>query len=169
MPSLGVMPAPDAAVHVRRATRADLPTLGRLGAHLMRVHLEFDRRRFVAPTGNLEAGYAHFLGTQLDADDAVVLVAERGGAAVGYVFAGIEPFSWKELRDAAGFVHDIVVDQAERRSGVAGALMEAAIAWVREQGVASVMLWTAAPNEGAQRLFERLGFRRTMIEMTRDV
>ena len=110
MPSLGAMSAPDAAVHVRRATRADLPALGRLGAHLMRVHFEFDRRRFIAPTGNPETGYAHFLGTQLDVDDAVVLVAERAGTAVGYVYAGIEPFSWKELRDAAGFVHDIVVD-----------------------------------------------------------
>ena len=163
------MSATDAAIHVRPATRADLPVLGRLGAHLIRVHVEFDRRRFVAPTGNPEAGYADFLGTQLDADEAIVLVAERAGAAVGYVYAGIEPFSWKELREAAGFVHDIVVDPSERRSGVAGALMEAAIAWVREQGVASVMLWTAAPNEGAQRLFEGLGFRRTMIEMTRDL
>ena len=159
----------EATLHIRRATRADLPALGRLGAHLMRLHYEFDRRRFVAPTGNPEAGYAHFLGTQLDVDDAVVLVAERGGGAIGYVYAGIEPFSWKELREAAGFVHDIVVDEAERRGGVAAALMEAAIAWVREQGVASVMLWTAAPNQGAHRLFERLGFRRTMIEMTRDV
>jgi GNAT superfamily N-acetyltransferase len=159
----------DASVHVRRATRADLPALGRLGAHLMRVHYEFDRRRFVKPAGDPEAGYAHFLGTQLDTDDAIVFVAERAGSAIGYVYAGIEPFSWKELRDAAGFVHDIVVDQAERRTGVAGALMEAAVAWVREQGVRSVMLWTAAPNEGAQHLFERLGFRRTMIEMTRDV
>ena len=159
----------EATLHIRRATRADLPALGRLGAHLMRLHYEFDRRRFVAPTGNPEAGYAHFLGTQLDVDDAVVFVAERGGRAIAYVYAGIEPFSWKELREAAGFVHDIVVDQAERRTGVAGALMDAAIAWVREQDVASVMLWTAAPNEGAQRLFEGLGFRRTMIEMTRDL
>jgi GNAT superfamily N-acetyltransferase len=163
------MPAPDAAVHIRRATRADLPALGRLGADLIRVHVAFDRRRFVEPAGDPEAGYAHFLGTQLDADDAVVLVAERARSAIGYVYAGIEPFSWKELRDAAGFVHDVVVDQAERRTGVAGALMEAAIAWVRAQGVRSVMLWTAAPNEGAQRLFEGLGFRPTMIEMTRDV
>jgi RimJ/RimL family protein N-acetyltransferase len=31
------------------------------------------------------------------------------------------------------------------------------------------MLWTAERNAGAQRLFERLGFRRTMIEMTREV
>ena len=169
MPSLGVMSDADASVHVRRAARADLPALGRLGAHLMRVHYEFDQRRFVAPAGNPATGYAHFLGTQIDADDAVVFVAERNGAAVGYVYAGIEPFSWKELRDTAGFVHDVVVDEAERRTGVAGALMEAAIAWVREQGVRSVMLWTAAPNERAQRLFEGLGFRRTMIEMTRDL
>ena len=159
----------DAAVRVRRATRADLPALGRLGAHLMRVHYEFDRRRFVAPSGNPEAGYAHFLGTQIDVDDATVLVAERDGAVVGYVYAGIEPFSWKELREAAGFVHDIVVDEPARRAGVARALLDAAIAWVRERGVGSVMLWTAAPNEGAQQLFDRLGFRRTMIEMTKDL
>ena len=163
------MSAPDAPVLVRRATPADLPALGRLGVHLMRVHVEFDRRRFVAPTGDHEAGYARFLGTQLDADDAIVLVAERAGAPIGYVYARIEPFSWMEQRDAAGFIHDIVVDPSERRTGVAAALMEAAIAWVREQGVASVMLWTASPNEGAQRLFEGLGFRRTMVEMTLDL
>jgi RimJ/RimL family protein N-acetyltransferase len=31
------------------------------------------------------------------------------------------------------------------------------------------MLWTAEPNAGAQRLFERLGFRRTMVEMTKEL
>jgi hypothetical protein len=30
------------------------------------------------------------------------------------------------------------------------------------------MLWTAASNEPAQRLFASLGFRTTMIEMTRE-
>jgi ribosomal protein S18 acetylase RimI-like enzyme len=159
----------DAQILVRRATRTDLPVLGRLGALLMRVHYEFDRRRFVAPVGNPEAGYAQFLGSQLEVDDAIVLVAERAGAVVGYVYAGIEPFSWKELRDTAGFVHDIVVDPEARHAGIATALMEAAAAWVRTRGVASLMLSTAAPNTGAQQLFARLGFRPTMIEMTRDL
>jgi GNAT superfamily N-acetyltransferase len=159
-------PTSASAIHVRRAEPRDLPALGRLGAHLMQVHYAFDRQRFVAPVGDPAAGYAAFLGSQLDADDATVLVAEQGGQVVGYAYAGIEPFSWKELREAAGFVHDIVVNPARRRAGVASALMEAAIAWVRAQGVRSVMLWTAAPNDGAQRLFERLGFRRTMVEMT---
>jgi ribosomal protein S18 acetylase RimI-like enzyme len=47
--------------------------------------------------------------------------------------------------------------------------MDAATGWLRERGAPSVLLWTAAPNEPAQRLFERLGFRRTMIEMTKDL
>src|SRR5262245_4091365 len=135
----------DDAPVIRRATRRDLPDLGRLGAHLMRVHFAFDPKRFIAPGGNPESGYAHFLGTQLDADDAVVLVAERPGRPVGSVFAGIEPLSWKELRDEAGFVHDIVVEEAERRTGLATALMDAAAAWVRARGVPRLMLWTAAP------------------------
>jgi ribosomal protein S18 acetylase RimI-like enzyme len=159
----------DVQTLVRRATRADLPALGRLGAHLMRIHYEFDRRRFVAPGDNPEAGYAHFLGSQLAAADGIVLVAERAGVIAGYVYAGIEPFSWKELRAAAGFIHDVVVDPEARHAGIASALIEAAAAWVKTQGVSSLMLWTAAPNTGAQRLFEKVGFRRTMIEMTRDL
>jgi GNAT superfamily N-acetyltransferase len=155
------------AIRIRRATPADRPALGRLGAHLMRVHYAFDRQRFLAPGRNPDAGYARFLGEQLETPDVAVFVAERQDEVVGYVYAGIEPLSWKELRDTAGFVHDVVVDERARRTGVAAALMEAAIAWVRAQGVGSVMLWTAAPNDGAQRLFERLGFRRTMVEMTR--
>ena len=31
-----------------------------------------------------------------------------------------------------------------------------------------VVLWTAEKNPAAQALFEQLGFRRTMIEMTRE-
>ena len=85
------------------------------------------------------------------------------------MYAGLEPESWKELREAAGFVHDVVVDESGRRHGVASALIEAAMAWLRERGAPRVVLWTAEPNQGAQRLFENLGFRRTMIEMTREL
>lgn len=156
-------------VVIRPATRADIPTLGRLGALLLRTHYEFDRQRFIAPGENSEAGYGWFLGTQLRDNDAVVLVAERDRLIVGYVYAGLEPQSWKELRDAAGFIHDVVVDENDRQGGAGTALIEAAIAWLREKGAPRVVLWTAEKNPGAQRLFARLGFRRTMIEMTREL
>ena len=90
-------------------------------------------------------------------------------AVVGYVCAGLEPLSWKELRGACGFIHDVVVDEPGRRLGIATALIEAAADWLRGRGAPRVVLWTAERNEGAQRLFDRLGFRRTMIEMTREL
>jgi ribosomal protein S18 acetylase RimI-like enzyme len=157
------------AIAIRRATEADLPALGRLGALLLRTHYQFDSKRFMAPGSSPDEGYAWFLGTQLRDKDVVVLVAEKQAAVVGYVYAGLEPQSWKELREACGFIHDVVVDERGRRGGVATALIEAAAAWLREQGAPRVVLWTAQPNEGAQRLFERVGFRRTMVEMTREL
>jgi GNAT superfamily N-acetyltransferase len=154
---------------IRRATVADVAALGELGAQLMRTHYAFDNKRFMAPGDEPEDGYAWFLGTQLRDEDVAVFVAERAGDVVGYVYAGIEPLSWKELRDACGFIHDIVVHEHGRGTGVATQLMEAAVEWLAARGMPRVMLWTAAPNADAQRLFERLGFRRTMVEMTREL
>jgi GNAT superfamily N-acetyltransferase len=159
--------APD--VRIRPATEADVAALGRLGASLLRLHYAFDMQRFLAPRGNVEEGYGWFLASQLREDDAAVFVAERDGAVVGYVYAGLEPHSWKELRDAAGFIHDVVVDEAHRGAGVATALVEAASLWLKAHGAPRVMLWTAERNPAAQRLFEQSGFRRTMIEMTREL
>lgn len=156
-------------VTIRAATEHDVEALGRLGAHLMRTHHQFDPQRFMAPGDQPEDGYGWFLGSQLGDPDVVVLVAERDGRVIGYVYAGLEPRSWKELREAAGFVHDIVVEEEGRRLGVATALVEAAVQWLREHGAPRVLLWSAAPNEQAQRLFGKLGFRPTMVEMTREL
>ena len=157
------------SVLIRRAEPRDVSALGRFGGALVRAHHAFDSCRFLVPGPGLEEGYARFLGTQLAEKDVAIFVAERAGAIVGYVYAGVEPRSWKELRDVAGFLHDVVVDPDARRSGVGTRLIETAAAWLASRGVARVMLWTAAKNKEAQRLFEHLGFRRTMIEMTREV
>jgi len=154
---------------IRRATAADLPALGKLGASLLRAHYGFDPQRFMAPHGDPEAGYGWFLGTQLREDDVAVFVAERSGDVIGYVYAGIEPQSWKELREMAGFIHDVVVSGEAQRGGVASALVESACDWFRSIGAPRVVLWTAEKNDAAQHLFTRLGFRRTMIEMTREL
>jgi len=154
---------------IRRATGADLEAIGRLGALLMRAHYEFDPERFMRPQPGVERGYASFLGSQLDDSDAVVLVAEEQGIVVAYIYAAIEPPSWKELRDRAGYIHDVMVEQGSRRAGIAEALMNAAIDWLRTRDVPRIVLGTAFRNENAQRLFQRLGFRPTMIEMTKEL
>jgi ribosomal protein S18 acetylase RimI-like enzyme len=163
------VPDSDSNLTIRRATETDLPALGTLGASLLRAHYAFDPQRFMAPRGDPEAGYAWFLGSQLKEEDVAVFVAEQSGRIVGYVYAGLEPQSWKELREAAGFIHDVVVAPEAQRQGVAKALIDAACEWFRSIGAPRVVLWTAEKNEVAQRLFARLGFRRTMIEMTKEL
>lgn len=154
---------------IRRATPADVEAVGRLGALLLRVHYDFDRLRFMRPGESAAEGYAWFLGTQLDEPDSLVLVADRAHEVIGYLYAGIEPRNWKELREEAGFIHDVLVTDEHRGAGVAEALMREAFAWMRERGVPRVLLWTAASNPRARRLFERLGFRPTMTEMTMEL
>ena len=153
---------------VRRAASGDMAVVGRLGELLVRLHHEFDPDRFLADDRPLAGTYARFLEAERQRDDVAVFVAERGQDIVGYVYAAVEGRSWKELRDVAGFIHDVVVDEQVRGRGVATALVDAAIAWLSERQVPRVMLWTAPQNEPAQRLFAGLGFRRTMIEMTRE-
>lgn len=156
-------------VTIRKAERRDLDSLGRLGAMLMRTHYAFDQQRFLAPGTGTERGYAAFLGGVLESPDDCLFVAEEDGAIRGYVYAALEPLSWKELRGPSGFVHDVAVVEEARRAGVATKLMEAAIDWLRAHGAPRVILWTAAPNAAAQALFRRLGFRDTMIEMTMEL
>ncbi|HEU5162992.1 MAG TPA: GNAT family N-acetyltransferase [Thermoanaerobaculia bacterium] len=154
---------------IRRAEARDLDALGQLGAMLMRAHYAFDPQRFLAPGEGVERGYAAFLGSLLDSPDDCVCVAEQDGVVIGYVFAAMEPMSWKELRGPAGFIHDIAVAEESRREGVAAKLIETAVEWLRQRKAPRVVLWTAAPNASAHALFQRLGFRDTMVEMTMEL
>ncbi len=130
----------------------------------------------MSPGENPDAGYGEFLGGQLDDAESLILVAERprsvtdpSASIVGYVWAAIEPESYKELRARAGYIHDILVTDDARGGGAGARLIAAAVDWLREQGMPRVLLWTAAPNDRARKLFEAHGFRATMIEMTREL
>jgi ribosomal protein S18 acetylase RimI-like enzyme len=156
-------------VAVRPATPTDLPALGRLGAILVRTHHDLDANRYIAATSGTEAGYASFLGSQISEPAAFVLVAEVEGEVVGYAYGGLEDHNYMALRGPAGVVHDLVVDPAWRGRGAGGLLLKAVMEALEALGAPQVVLSTAEGNVVAQRMFTRAGFRRTMVEMTRDL
>ncbi len=152
---------------IRPARPADLPGVAALAAKLVSQHHTYDPLRFFVPD-RVEEGCAWWFRQELPRDEVVLLVAESDGVIVGYVYARLEDRDWNALLDACGAIHDILVDESHRGSGVGEGLARAALDALERKGAPRVVLHTAAANSGAQRFFERLGFRRTMIEMTRE-
>ncbi len=153
---------------IRPATPEDVPAMARMAGQLVRQHHAVDPRRFMVPE-DVERGYRWWFDREIR-DPAVVMRVADGGAGpvglVGYTYGRLEERDWNALREACGALHDIFVEESARGSGVGAALLEATLAGLRELGAPRVVLSTMWGNTAAQRLFERAGFRRTMVEMT---
>ena len=94
-------------------------------------------------------------------DQGELIVAERNGRLVGAVTLYLDgsaygpgwPPEWPAIRLLA-------VDPAERGKGVGKALMSECLARARRRGAKRVGLHTAPFMETAQKMYERMGFRR---------
>lgn len=82
---------------------------------------------------------------------AVTRVAERGGRVAGYAVA------WIVLDEL--HVGNVAVAPAERRRGIAAALVGELFALARDRGCLRATLEVRVSNEGAIALYERFGFR----------
>jgi ribosomal protein S18 acetylase RimI-like enzyme len=156
-------------VKLRPAEPRDEQALGRLGAMLVAEHHEFDLDRFLTPTGDITAVYGRFLVSQLAKEKAIVLVADRDGDVVGYVFGALQDTDFQMLLGPAGKIYDLIVDPDHWKQGIGGMLLQGMLDALAKRGAPRAVLYTAAKNENAQRLFDHMGFRRTMIEMTREL
>ena len=136
---------------------------------LVEEHHRFDPLRFLEPVPDLPERYGELLVTRHRMPDNVVLVAEREGEVVGYAFGAKEGYDYMALRGPAGVIYDLLVDPGHRRQGIGSALMEAMLEALAALGAPRALLFTAEKNPVAQAMFERAGFRRTMIEMTREL
>jgi ribosomal protein S18 acetylase RimI-like enzyme len=150
---------------VRNAKPSDVPSIGRYAADLVRLHHGFDADRFFLPD-QLEAGYLRFLQSAMHDPDVVLLVAENDSRVVGFSYSRMESRDWNALLDAYGALNDLYVDPAVRYRGVGQALVLATVASLRAKGAQRIVLHAATANTAARKLFEKIGFRSTMIEMT---
>jgi ribosomal protein S18 acetylase RimI-like enzyme len=143
--------------------------MGRLGTALVALHHDFDPDRFIAASETTELAYAAFLEGELKRADVIMLVAEAADGIVGYTYAAVEGTDYMALRGPAGVLYDLVVDARHRRQGLGRTLLDATIAALIERGAPRVVISTAERNAAAQDLFAAAGFRRTMVEMTREL
>lgn len=136
-----------------------------MAAKLVRQHHAADPLRFMLPE-HVESGYRWWFEREIQSRAVVMQVAEGEAGLLGYAYARLEERDWNALLDEHGALHDIFVEEAARGAGVGARLLDATLAALRALGAPRVVLSTMTANASAQRLFERAGFRRTMVEMT---
>lgn len=102
---------------------------------------------------------AHRIGAEDDraeiagyVSDALALLAEQDGLAVGFALAKLQP-----LRIC--FLSDLYVAPESRGQGVGKALIAEVAAWAAGHGAETVTLEVLSTNGRAQAVYDRLGFR----------
>jgi len=111
-----------------------------------------------APQPSLRSVLSDELARGIARSRCCVLLAEREGARVGFLFAEVESPGRAGEAPPAGWIHELWVVPAERRRGVAGRLIAAVDAFFAARGVARVSVRVESANADALRYWERRGF-----------
>jgi ribosomal protein S18 acetylase RimI-like enzyme len=93
----------------------------------------------------------------------LMLVAEEGGAVVGFVNANFRP----QLHHLApvGTIDELVVDEAKRGRRIGERLVEAVVEEARKRGADTVEVTTNERRERARRFYRRCGFEATSTKL----
>jgi ribosomal protein S18 acetylase RimI-like enzyme len=155
-------------LRIRDMQEGDLDLVAEMAGQLVLLHHTWDTTRFFI-TPDVARGYHRFFRSLLGKDKVLLLTAEVDGAVAGYLYGTLEGRDWNKLLDAHGAVHDVYVGASFRKRGAAQGLMIEAKNRFAKRGATKVVLYSAHTNADAQSLFQHLGFRPTMVEMTLDV
>ncbi|GGM08530.1 GNAT family N-acetyltransferase [Pseudomonas asuensis] len=143
--------------HYREATIDDIAGISRLGHLLNDMHHQAWPQIFASAeeVQRDETNWRRSIG----AANATTFVAEEGGELVGfvsvYLISETHTF-FNPIRYA--HVGSICVDASHRGEGIGRTLMTLAEQWAQEKGAVDMRLTVWAFNEGAQRLYEELGY-----------
>ena len=147
---------PDAALHVRPATAADLPLIVELRLALLHEHAHNPLYRRLRPDAPARA--QRLFARQLRSPNEMLFLAERAGAVVG-ILRCIQSSGFPLLFPAQyGYVSSVYVLPRERHTGVLRALFDRAAAWCRSRGLTEMRLHAAADNPTANAAWDALGF-----------
>ena len=144
-------------LRIRRASLLDVPTLIR---HRRSMWWELGRRDEAA-LDLMEAAAREYFDAAVGDGSYRGFLAEAGSGAViggGGIVVSLWPGVLGQRRPRRAMILNMYVESAYRRKGIAQALMEAMIAWCRENEFAYVSLHASEQGRG---LYEKLGFKPT--------
>jgi ribosomal protein S18 acetylase RimI-like enzyme len=141
---------------VRRGVRDDLDRVTALWIALTEHHARIEP--LFALSGDVAAHARGLLLAQLRDPDAQVFVHGEGDALDGLCSVRIDRAPPVHVEVLRAEITDLFVDPAQRRRGIAEALLSAALAWARTRGIDRVEARVSARNQEGQAFWRAAGF-----------
>ena len=123
------------------------------------------------PTEDIIGTYVDTMLEQCAACEGAILVAEAGGAIVGYVcvHAAAPNEDPDEIDYTFAYVSDVAVNSSQRGRGIGKTLLEAAREYAQDHGAACLRISVLAENAGALSLYRSFGFAPRVIELEMSI
>lgn len=150
---------------IRRAVEADAPAILALVPRLVSTFTPPSWREPEAMTATDRDVIAEAIRST--GDDPMMFVAEMDGAITGFIHVrSLEDYY---RRRKHGHVADLVVADGHEGQGVATILLARAEEWSRAQGYDWMTLGVFEQNVRAERLYQKLGYRRDVIRLLKPL
>lgn len=143
-------------VQIRKVKWGDLPALVELWLEFMQYHAEIDPGYEMVD--DAAERWVDYIRPKIEDDDWRILVAVSGEQVVGYTAAVVQEYPPVFKSPQHGFVQEIAVRKAFRKSGIGTLLVREAEAWLRRKGVPEITVRIDERNPASKALFKSRGF-----------
>lgn len=131
---------------------------------LEEVSVLFDLyRQFYEKSPDLNASRS-FIRERMDRKESVIFVAEKDGRLLG--FTQLYPSFSSVMMKKQWVLNDLYVRMEDRKTGAGEMLMRVAMEFGVKENSRGLSLQTAVTNENAQRLYEKLGWKKNETFLT---
>lgn len=142
---------------VRRARPDDLSAVVGLWLELIDFHFAIDPYYRLKP--NAAELAAEFLGTRIESENSLVLVADVDGSVIGYLMAEVASRPHVFEGDSVLLIMDACVTSGCRRRGVGKALVDELLRVARELGITRIEVGYNVKNETSTAFWREMGFK----------
>jgi len=163
---LVVPETPSMIISARRAERSDLPALSAMYGELAEEQQAI--REIWPHTDGLNEPIEGALSERIGRDDAVVVVGEIDGSALGFLVAVEEPLLVPMSDRRVGVITLIYTEHEARGVGVGSSMLRAAMAKLVGRGIDLFDARVSPGHRMAKNFFESNGFKARSITMHRS-
>ncbi len=147
-------------IKIRKATLDDLPVL--LKFEQLLIHVE----RPMDPSLEQEKKINYYYISEfITSDKAVLYVAMIEDEIIGCGYGLIRQNKSKFAQNEHGFIGFVFVKEKYRGNGISKLIFNAIFDWFRSKNIIEVRLTVYEENPNAIKAYEKIGFKRNIIEM----